>query len=58
MCNVFLKCVRADQDVVDVYNNIVLQHVTEDVIYESLEHGGGFTEAKGHDQVLMVSCGS
>ena len=28
---------------------------TEDVIYEALEGGGGNTQAKGHDQKLIVA---
>jgi hypothetical protein len=28
----------------------------EDMIHEALEGGGGITQAKGHDQKLIVAC--
>ena len=37
--------------------HVLIQHVSQYVIYESLENSQGIGEAKGDDQVLLVSSG-
>lgn len=39
LLDVFLQGVGVDQDVIDVYNNKSVEHVSEDVINKGLEDG-------------------
>ena len=41
-----------NENVVEVDNNEVISHVTEDIIHEMLEGCGGIGHSEGHDQVF------
>ena len=46
-----------DEDVINVDEDKPVQHVTENIIHQSLEHSRGVGEAKGHDQIFVVAAG-
>jgi hypothetical protein len=52
---VFLGGAGEDEDVINVDKDE--QHVVENIIHQSLEHGRGVGEAKGHDKILVVATG-
>lgn len=45
---VFVKEIRVNQDVVEVYNNKDVVHVIEDVVYKILEDCRRVTHTEGH----------
>ena len=49
MLGVFLWVVGVDTDVVEVHNNIDVEHISEDVIHEALEGSWSISESKRHD---------
>ena len=49
-----------DEDVIEVDKDEPVQHVTENIIDQSLEHSRGCLtngKAKWHDQILVVTAG-
>lgn len=44
-----------DQDVINVYNYRLVQHVSEYVIYKRLENGRTIGEPEGHNKILIVA---
>ncbi len=46
-----------NKDVVQVDEDMFVEHVTEHVIDEGLEDGRGISEAKGHDKVFVMPGG-
>ncbi|XP_070304212.1 uncharacterized protein [Salvelinus sp. IW2-2015] len=55
--HMFLGGAAEDEDVINVDEDEPVQHVAENVIHQSLEHGRGVGEAKGHDQIFVVAAG-
>lgn len=49
MLDMLLMCFRKDQDVTQVDKEVFVQHVTQDVIHQGLEHRGSVVKAKMHD---------
>jgi hypothetical protein len=47
--------VGEDEDVINVDKDEPVQHVTENIIHQSLEHCRGVGEAKRPDQVFVVA---
>ena len=54
MVDVFLQCSGEHQDVVQVYEDVVVYDVTEDIITEGLEDRGSIHQPEWHHQVLIV----
>jgi hypothetical protein len=54
---VFLGGAGENEDVINVAEDEPVQHVTENIIHQSLEHGRGVGEAKVHDQIFVVATG-
>ena len=54
MGDVFLQCLGEHQDVVQVYEDAVINDVMEDVIDEGLEDHGSIRQPERHHQVLVV----
>ena len=48
----FRRVEAENENVVEVDNNEVISHVTEDIIHEMLEGCGGIGHSEGHDQVF------
>ena len=46
-----------DQDIIEVDENELVKHVSENVVNKSLEDGRSIGEAKRHHQVLVVAGG-
>lgn len=46
---VFLQGVGVNQNVVEVHDNTVVEHVAEDVVHEALERGRSVRQAFGND---------
>jgi hypothetical protein len=55
--HVFLGRAGEDKDVIDVDEDEPVQHVTENIINQSLEISRGVDKVKGHDQELVVATG-
>ena len=51
----FLGETGEDEDVINVDEDEPVQHVAENIIYQSLEHRRGVAEDKKHDQLLVVA---
>lgn len=41
-----------------VHGQTHIQHITEDIIDQRLDNGGGTAESEGHDKVLIVATGN
>ena len=52
MSLVFIRILREDEDVVDLYPYKDPQVVSKDIIHHALERGWRITEAKGHNNPL------
>lgn len=50
--------VGEDQDIDQVDKNILVEHVSEHVINQGLEHGWGVGEGESRHQIFIMSCGS
>jgi hypothetical protein len=44
-----------DEDIIKENKDKMAEKRMEDIIHEALEGGGGITQAKGHDQKLIVA---
>lgn len=49
--------VGEDEAVINVDEDEPVQHISENIIYQSLKHSRGIGEAKWHDQILVVAAG-
>ncbi len=58
MLNMIFKSVGIYVDVVNIHYYPSIQHVSEDVINEGLEHGRTTDQSKQNHQVFVVSCAS
>ena len=55
MMDVLLLGLGEDEDVVNINEDIAIEHVPEHIIYQSLEDGRGIGQAKRHYKILVVS---
>ena len=51
----FFKGVRVDQDIINIHNEELVDHVLENFIREGLEDCGSIGETVGHNQVFVVT---
>ena len=49
MLFVFLGIVRVDENVIEVHNNIDVEHISKDVIHKVLEGSQSISESERHD---------
>ena len=49
---VLLQRIGVDQDIIQVDNNAVIEHVTEDIVYESLKSSRSISKTFRDDQPL------
>lgn len=54
---VFLNVAGENQDVIQVNKNELIEHVSENIIYEGLEYCRGVGESKGHNQIFRMAEG-
>lgn len=55
MLDMLLLCFRKDQDVTQVDKEVFVQHVTQDVIHQGLEHRRSIVKAKMHDPLHKMT---
>lgn len=56
MANVILKGVGVNEDIVDIHNDPLIEHVTEYVIDESFEGRRTIDQPERHYQIFIVAC--
>lgn len=56
LMDMFFKCIRVNQDIINVDNDGLIQHVLEDVINEYLEHRRTVDQPERHNKIFTVPC--
>ena len=49
MLGVFLRIVRVDENIIEVHNDIDVEHMRENIVDEALEGSQSVSESKRHD---------
>ena len=57
MEHVFLEGAGEDKDVIKVDEDKPIQHVTDNIIHQNVDHSRGVGDAKVHEQILLVGAG-